>query len=666
MSEVCEAVIEEIAAYSESNVRVLEGLEAVRKRPAMYIGNTGIEGFHHLVYEIVDNAVDESFAKVCKKIQVSLLDDNVVRITDNGRGIPVMKHAQTGRPTVETVMTVLHAGAKFDNGAYKVSGGLHGVGLSVVNALSAWLEVEVHRNGQIWKMRCERGVPVEIPVAECGIPPEKLTEMFEDTANLQTSSIECLGTTKKTGTIVTFQPDIELFEVSEFSPVRLSKRLEELSYLVPKVRFIIDSPQTSQTFYSTKGIDDLLLKHCSEHRGFPVSIELETADATLNIAMAFNQTGTERLYSYANGINTHDGGTHVSTFRMALSKAVSMFSKDHMIKLPTGALEEIKSDVTAVIEIRLSDPQFESQTKVKLRNSNIQKTFLKLLIDAIKHELEKQTEIVEQILREAVTISAKKLKLKDELTRLKKTRNKVERSLPGKLSDCTSRKTAEREIFIVEGDSAGGSLKKCKNNKTQAALPLRGKTLNVEKADFEDRVLKNESLLSIAASIGLQFDAPDISSLRYGKVIIMTDADADGSHITLLLLSFFYTYFQDVIDTGKLYISVPPLYRVKNGSNSVYLAADSELDAYLDKLSPRAKEKAVIQRFKGLGEMNPDQLWETCVNPGTRRLLQVTVDDAEFARKTFDITLGTSADARKAFIRENASLLDDSFVFEVC
>lgn len=656
----------EARQYTEDDVKVLEGLEAVRKRPAMYIGNTGVEGLHHLVYEIVDNCVDESFAGTCNSIKVEVLPENVVKVHDNGRGIPVLKHAQTGRPTVETVMTVLHAGAKFDNNAYKVSGGLHGVGLSVVNALAEWLEVEVHRDGKIWSMRCERGIPTEVPKRQSNLKAADFRKMFAESDSLSTSSIRCLGETKKTGTIVTFKPDLTLFEASGFSDSRLLKRLEELSYLVNGVHFKYESETASESFKSENGILDLLKKVCPENRGDFIEAELENDDMKLRIACAFNSTGNEKIMSYANGIHTHDGGTHVTTFRMAFSKAMTQFAKDRGIKMPNGVLDEIRNDVSGVVEVRLSDPQFESQTKVKLRNSSVQRSFLKLLTEFLKFEFDKQSEIVEQLLKEAAAISARKSRLKDDIAQLRKKQQKIEKSLPSKLADCTSRKFEEREIFIIEGDSAGGSLKKCKDNKRQAALPLRGKTLNIEKADHDSRVMKNESLLSIASAIGLQFSKTDYKSLRYSKVIIMTDADADGSHITLLLLSFFYSYFPRMITEGHLYVSVPPLYRAKIGSKTEYLRDDKELEAYTRTLSAKEKDRLTVQRFKGLGEMNPEQLWETCVDPATRRLLQVTVEDAEEASRMFDITLGMSSEPRKEYIRENAGQIDASFTMEVC
>jgi DNA gyrase subunit B len=645
-------------SYTANNVKVLEGLEAVRKRPGMYIGNTSTEGYHQLLYEIIDNCVDESFEGECRQIDVQLNADGTARVSDDGRGIPVELHEQKKKPTVEIVMTHLHAGAKFDSDAYKFSGGLHGVGLSVVNALSEWIVVDVFRDGRHWQLRCEKMIPV----------------VFNDPETGNKTTLRDLGPTTKTGTSVLFKPDVTIFEVSTFSPGRIKNRLEELSYLAPGVTFTYRSDDDSITYYSENGIETLLDKLTTSPRSKPIVLTFsgseeklghERFEATLKLAMVMNEGSNEKLITFANGIRTADGGTHATVVRSAFSRALSLFAKDRQMKIDAAVIEELRSDFLGVVEAKVSEPIFESQTKVKLKNSELQRIFLKDITMAFNLEFAKQEEAFEAFLKEAVEVAKKKSKLRDDISNLKKKMTRQQQTLPAKLSDCSSRKTEEREIFIVEGDSAGGSLKQCKDDKRQAVLPLRGKTLNTEKADFDARILQNEALLSIVSALGLQFEDTDYSKLRYSRVIIMTDADADGGHITILLLTFLHSYFPQLFADGKIFLAVPPLYRVTYKKKAMYLRDDLDLDKFIAKLPARERDRVEVQRFKGLGEMNPSQLWETCIDPAKRQIVKIDASDLPTVLDIIDITLGESAARRRAFIRENAAVVDETFIFEL-
>lgn len=662
-----------MTAYNEGHVTVVPGLEAVRKRPGMYIGNTGIEGFHQLVYEIIDNSVDESFAGVCNSIHVQVQttpEGPLVEVIDNGRGIPVGMHPTDHKPTVETVLTTLHAGAKFDSKAYKISGGLHGVGLSVVNALSKWIEVDVHRSGSIWRIRCERSKPTSYTIDTCGFRKQDFSTILTTSDEIQKSgiSIRRIGSSDLIGTTIRFIPDLELFDVLEYDEQILKKRLSELQYLVPKLRFTLDFNSSCSEFYSKNGIIDLLQTMSDAPRTTPIEVfreaQLDDEYTAIKVVYMFTSSMTESSMSFANGINTRDGGTHVAVFNLAFAKALSKFASERSLKLVDGVFDEVRNSLAFVVELQISNPQFESQTKVKLKNQSLQGVFLKDLTDAIFFELSKDSINTLEILKESIQISEKRNKFQDSLNRIRKKRKTVDRNLPLKLVDCSSKKFEDREIFIVEGDSAGGSLKQCVDSERQAILPLRGKTRNSENFDL-DELLESEALITIEAALGLDFDKSDYKKLRYARVIIMTDADSDGSHIICLLANFFYRYHRPLLESGRLYVAMPPLFRVRHGKTSTYARDSKDLDRILKSLSKRDRDNAVIQRFKGLGEMNPEQLWETCIDPAARRLQKLTIFDAEAITKVVNATFGTSADKKREFIHTHAHEIDASFSMDV-
>lgn len=624
-----------IQEYNAEQIQVLEGLDPVRKRPGMYIGSTGARGLHHLVYEVVDNSIDEALAGYCDTIEVIIREDNSIKVIDNGRGIPVDIHPQTGKSTLETVLTVLHAGGKFGGGGYKVSGGLHGVGVSVVNALSEYLEVEIRRNGQVYYQKFERGNPLK--------------------------DVEVIGETETTGTTITFKPDKEIFDEIDFRFDTLENRLRELAFLNKGILIIIRDEREEKKekrFHYSGGIQEFV-KHLNKNREALhekiIYLEKSKDGSIVEIAMQYTDAYTENIHSFANNINTQEGGTHLSGFKSALTRIINDYArKNGFLKDKDVNLlgEDVREGLTAIISVKLSDPQFEGQTKTKLGNSEI-----KGLVESITGEYlesffeENPTEarlIVDKGMRaQRAREAAKKAR---ELTRRKGLLEST--SLPGKLADCTEKDPALSEIYLVEGDSAGGSAKQGRDRMTQAILPLRGKILNVEKARL-DRILNYNEIRSMITAFGTGIgDEFEIEKLRYHKIVIMTDADVDGAHIRTLLLTFFFRYMKPLIEFGYVYAAQPPLYRIKKGKVERYAYSDKELNKILNELG--RDSKAEIQRYKGLGEMNPEQLWETTMNPENRTLLQVTIEDAAVADEIFTTLMGEKVEPRREFIEENA------------
>lgn len=622
--------------YDESQIQVLEGLEAVRKRPGMYIGSTSAKGLHHLVWEIVDNSIDEALAGYCDEVTVTIEENNSITVADNGRGIPVGIHEKMGRPAVEVIMTVLHAGGKFGGGGYKVSGGLHGVGASVVNALSSVLEVYVHREGKIHYQKFERGVPGE--------------------------DLKVIGETNRTGTTVRFQPDKEIFsETTEYDFDTLANRLRELAFLNRGIRLIIEDKRENKRkkeFFYEGGIRSYV-EHLNRTKEViheePVYVEGARQGIYVEIALQYNEGYTSNIYSFANNIHTYEGGTHEVGFKTALTRVVNDYArKSNVIKDNDSNLigEDVREGLTAIVSIKHPDPQFEGQTKTKLGNSEARTITESVFAETLEKFLMENPPVARKIIEKGMMaararVAAKKAR---ELTRRK---NALEvSSLPGKLADCSSKDPAISEIYIVEGDSAGGSAKQGRDRHFQAILPLRGKIINVEKSRL-DKILSNNEVRSIVTAIGTGIgDDFDIEKARYQKIIIMTDADVDGAHIRTLLLTFFYRYMRQIIEHGYVYIAQPPLYKVQQGKRIVYAYNERELERVLAEL--QGQQKPNIQRYKGLGEMNPGQLWETTMDPEVRSLLQVNMQDAIEADETFEILMGDKVEPRRNFIQENA------------
>lgn len=618
-------------SYNAGQIEVLEGLEAVRKRPGMYIGSTSSRGLHHLVYEIVDNSIDEALAGVCNLIDVYIHEDNSITVTDNGRGIPVDIHAKTGRPAVEVALTVLHAGGKFggSESAYKVSGGLHGVGLSVVNALSKWLIVEVSKGGSVYNQEYAIGKP--------------------------TSELVNIGSTEKSGTRITFMPDPEIFEEIIYDFDILAHRLRELSFLNKSVMINLTDERTNvkETFLHTGGIQDFVRylnknKDCIHEQ--PIYIETTKDNVQVEVCIQYNDSYAENLYSYANNINTQEGGTHEAGFKSALTRVVNDYSrKNNILKAADSNLsgDDIREGLTAIISVKVPDPQFEGQTKTKLGNSEIRGIVDSSTGEGLSTFLEENPSIARKIIEKSVLAArardaARKAR---ELTRRKSALDST--SLPGKLADCSSKDPAQSEMYIVEGDSAGGSAKQGRDRHTQAILPLRGKVLNVEKARL-DKILGNNEIRSMITAMGTGISEDfDITKARYHKLIIMTDADVDGAHIRTLLLTFFYRYMRPLIENNYVYIAQPPLFKVKKGKNIKYAYSDQELIEILEEIG---REKVEIQRYKGLGEMNPDQLWETTMDPERRTIMQVTLTDAMRTEEMFTVLMGEKVEPRRDFI----------------
>ena len=630
--------------YDESSIQVLEGLEAVRKRPGMYIGSTGERGLHHLVYEIVDNSIDEALAGYCDKITVELLDDGIVRVTDNGRGIPVGINPQKGIPTVTVVFTILHAGGKFGGGGYKVSGGLHGVGASVVNALSSWLEVEVSDGKNVHRQRYEKG-------------------------NIVTE-LEIIGETEETGTVVTFKPDPTIFtDTTIYDFEILEKRLREQAFLNAGIRIVLtdkrkDMDGRTEEFFYEGGIrsyvDFLLEKTKGESLNKEVIyLSTEVDDQTAEIAMVWSTKDT-KIMSFANTLYTVDGGTHEQGFKMALSNAVNKYAFDFKhLKEGNKRLkgDDICEGLVAVVSVKLSDAQFESQTKAKLGNTSIGKVVRDMVNDQLYHFLEENPVEAKKIITKIIAYSNAREAAQAALeASLKKAGVAgVKARMPEKLSDCISKDPTKTEIFIVEGDSAGGSAVEGRNSTYQAILPLWGKMLNVEKAR-DDKVYGNDKLMPVIVALGTGIGENfDIEKLRYDKIVIMADADVDGSHIRTLLLTFFFRYMPELIETGHIYLAQPPLYRVSKGKKHYDAFTDEEKAQYIEELGGSAD----VQRYKGLGEMDPEQLWETTLDPKVRTMLKVTMADAELADQTFSMLMGDEVEPRKIFIEENAVFATD-------
>ncbi|AKS37014.1 DNA gyrase subunit B [Anoxybacillus gonensis] len=626
----------EQVVYDESQIQVLEGLEAVRKRPGMYIGSTGPKGLHHLVWEIVDNSIDEALAGFCTEINVIVEEDNSITVIDNGRGIPVGIHEKMGRPAVEVIMTVLHAGGKFGGGGYKVSGGLHGVGASVVNALSEELEVYVHRDGKIHYQKYTRGVPC--------------------------SDLQVVGETDRTGTTIHFKPDPEIFtETTEYDYDTLAHRLRELAFLNKGIRITLEDRRGEKRrneYYYEGGISSYV-KHLNRTKETlhdePIYIEGEKDGIQVEIALQYNDGYTSNIYSFANNIHTHEGGTHELGFKTALTRIINDYGrKKNMFKEQDANLtgEDVREGLTAIISVKHPSPQFEGQTKTKLGNSDARTATESIFAEQFEKFLLENPTVAKKIVEKGILASRARLAAKRarELTRRK---NALEvSSLPGKLADCSSKDPSICELYVVEGDSAGGSAKQGRDRHFQAILPLRGKIINVEKSRL-DKILSNNEVRAIITALGTGIGEEfDITKARYHKIIIMTDADVDGAHIRTLLLTFFYRYMREVIEQGYVYIAQPPLYKIQQGKRIEYAYSDRQLEEILARLPEQPKP--IIQRYKGLGEMNPEQLWETTMNPETRTLLKVSLQDAMEADETFEILMGDKVEPRRQFIEENA------------
>ncbi|MGN8913280.1 DNA topoisomerase (ATP-hydrolyzing) subunit B [Anaerofustis butyriciformans] len=621
--------------YDASKIKVLEGLEAVRKRPGMYIGSTGEKGLHHLVYEIIDNSVDEALAGFCKNIVVTIGEGDTITVKDDGRGIPTGINPKYKKSAVEIALTILHAGGKFDSGTYKVSGGLHGVGVSVVNALSEHLTVTVYQNGQIHQQKYERGKPI--------------------------TKLEVIGKTKETGTTVFFKPDYEIFSELVYNYDTLKHRIRELAFLNKGLKITLkderEGKEQEETFHYEGGIIEFVEY---ANRGKEkltneiIYFEKESDVCLLDVAMQYTTSFSESIYSFANNINTVEGGMHVNGFKTALTRSINAYARKYSILKENEenlSGDDIREGLTVVISVKISDPEFEGQTKTKLGNPEVRGYVDTTVGDNITAYLEEHPQEAKIIVEKALTAqrARKAARKAKDLVRRKSVLEST--ALPGKLADCREKDPAKCEIYLVEGDSAGGSAKLGRNPKTQAILPLRGKILNVEKARL-DRMLNADTIRSMITAFGTGIsDEFDIEKARYHKIVIMTDADVDGAHIRTLLLTFFYRYMRGLIDAGYVYIAQPPLYKLEKQKKVWYLYSDEELE---EKLSEIGRDKIGLQRYKGLGEMNGEQLWDTTMNPENRTLLQVTIDDAAYADEIFSILMGDQVQPRKDFITENA------------
>ena len=627
--------------YGAEQIQVLEGLEAVRKRPGMYIGSTSVRGLHHMVYEIVDNGVDEALAGYCTEINLVIEPGNIISVQDNGRGIPVEIHPKTHISTAETVYTVLHAGGKFggDSG-YKVSGGLHGVGASVVNALSEWVEVTIERDGGIYTMSFERGKTVK--------------------------KLEKIGESKKTGTKVRFLADNTIFESLDYEYKVLEKRMREIAFLTKGLKITIEDKREEEIKKAEfcyegglKSFVEYLNKNKEKIHPTPIYIE-KAGEIPVEIAIQYTTSYSENIYTFVNNINTIEGGTHLEGFKRALTKVFNDYARSHnILKEKDSNLqgEDIREGITAVVSVKVKEPQFEGQTKTKLGNSEVTGVVQSMVNEALSTFLEENPQVAKAILEKCVSASRAREAARKARELVRKKSNLETSTLPGKLADCSSKIADECEVYIVEGDSAGGSAKQGRDRKFQAILPLWGKMLNVEKARA-DKIYGNDKLnpviVAIGAGIGSDFD---ITKIRYGKVIIMADADVDGAHIRTLLLTFFFRYMRPLIENGNVYLAQPPLYKLsKKGMEDVYCYTDEDLDKAYKDLAEKgiARDTLSLQRYKGLGEMNPEQLWETTMNPETRILVKVTMDDAIKADEIFTLLMGDEVEPRREFIQKNA------------
>jgi DNA gyrase subunit B len=631
--------------YNAGSIRTLEGLEAVRKRPAMYIGSTDARGLHHLVYEVVDNAIDEALAGHCDTIEVTVHEDDSVSVSDDGRGIPVDTHESGNRPALEVIMTVLHAGGKFDNKSYQVSGGLHGVGVSVVNALSHWLEVDIRRDGAVWRERFDHGEPEGL---------ERVREMAPD---------------EETGTTIRFWPNTEIFETVDFVYSTLESRLRELAFLNPGVTIAIEDERTGdRNEFSFDGGIREFVRYLNETRTAlhpdviyfddEQAVETEEGDAGIvqvEVAMQATQGVQGSLHAFANNINTREGGTHMTGFKTALTRVVNDYATSHdLLRDIDGTLkgEDIREGLTAVLSIKHPDPQFEGQTKTKLGNSEVRGMVESAVHEHLSTYMEENPSTAEALVSKAVEAAKARMAAKkaEELTRRKSALEST--SLPGKLADCRTRDPAEAELFVVEGDSAGGSAKQGRDPEFQAVLPLRGKILNVEKHRL-DRILENEQIRNLITAIGTGIGEEfDLSEARYEKIIMMTDADVDGAHIRTLLLTFIYRHMPQLVEEGYVYAAQPPLYRIRYGGETYDAMTEAERERIVEEVCGGSPTQ--VQRFKGLGEMNPEQLWETTMNPERRILKRMTIEDAAQADRMFSVLMGDAVGPRKQFIKEHS------------
>ncbi len=624
--------------YTADEIQVLTGLDPVRKRPGMYIGSTGPRGLHQLVYEVIDNSIDEALAGVCDSIKVTIYEDNSISVEDNGSGIPVEIHPQTGKSTVETVLTILHAGGKFNNGAYKVSGGLHGVGVSVVNALSEKLICEVKRDGKRYIQKFSRGLPI--------------------------TDLEVVGDTKETGTTISFKPDSEIFEEIEFKLETLEYRFREMAFLNKGIKISLEDKRNNvkEAFHYEGGIKafvEYINRNKTPIHEEIIYFEVKKEDTIVELAMQYTDSYAENIFTFANNINTQEGGTHLSGFRSALTRTINDYSRrNNYLKEKDDNLQgdDIREGLTAVLSVKLMEPQFEGQTKTKLGNSETRGIVDSLVSEELDKFLEENPNSAKSIIEKAIKAS-KAREAARKARELSRKRSILDNTtLPGKLADCQSNDSEITEIFIVEGDSAGGSAKQGREREYQAILPLRGKILNVEKASL-DRVLGFEEIKAMITAFGTGIGSEfDIEKIRYGKIIIMTDADVDGAHIRTLLLTFFYRYMKPLVENGHIYIAQPPLYKVTKGKTIHYAFSDNELEKLLSEIG---RSNYTIQRYKGLGEMNPDQLWETTMDPENRILLKVSIEDAMAADEIFTMLMGDKVRPRRMFIEKNAKLVEN-------
>jgi len=644
------------AGYSAENIKVLEGLEAVRKRPAMYIGDVGRRGLHHLVYEVVDNSIDEAMVGYCDKIVITLNQNGSITVEDNGRGIPVDIHKEEKKPAVEVVMTVLHAGGKFDKGSYKVSGGLHGVGVSVVNALSEWLWVEVKREGKIHRQDYKAGDPQ--------------------------NKLSVTGKAKKSGTKVCFYPDTAIFQTIDFEYNIIAERLRELAYLNTGLEIVLKDERTedgeTDRFNFKGGLSDFVKYLDAQNNPLHnkiITVNKLKGDVPVDVAMRYGTTYNDTILTFVNNINTIEGGTHLSGFRSALTRAMNNYAiKNNLIKAKknekvTLSGEDFREGLTAILSIRVAEPQFEGQTKTKLGNGEVKGIVDTIVYEGILDFLEQNPSVGRRIIEKALLAARSRSAARKARELIRRKSALGGSSLPGKLADCSNKDPNFCELYLVEGDSAGGSAKQGRDRRTQAILPLRGKVINSEKARI-DKLLSNNEIQSIITALGTGFGGSedesgeksagdfDVAKIRYHKIIIMTDADVDGSHIRTLLLTFFYRKMKEIIDGGYLYLALPPLYRISQGKKEAYAFNDNERDLTMERMKKANKNTKVgIQRYKGLGEMNPGQLWETTMDPERRTLMRVTVESAVEAAETFQDLMGHDVESRRNFIQKNAKFV---------